>query len=309
MRKPGTKLLAVMCALSLAIAFSLVGCSSYDEVNSSTSTINSDESSSFAVTDKKEKPAGQMDLQIFADSSLSEVLDELQALYTEQTGVSFADARYEDDDKLIRLLRSGTYADILFTGTEDSMDKAEEDDFIGTDSRCDMFADQLVIVAGADSWIEEVEFDDLSAGSYTLAVGSNEIPAGVYTRQALSTLDPPCWVDADGNVGPESDGTDGSFVDTPLSNQIVNASDVNALCEDVITGQTNLAIMCGTDASGHDGVKVVGIVPEDTHQPIVFPAAVCVDSDFASTSADFLDWAFVDEGAVAILQEHGFDLA
>ena len=57
------------------------------------------------------------------------------------------------------------------------------------------------------------------------------------------------------------------------------------------------------------GVKIVGTVPAETHKAIVYPAAVCTDSENAEAAQAFLDWAYTNEDALKIWQEWGFELA
>ena len=56
------------------------------------------------------------------------------------------------------------------------------------------------------------------------------------------------------------------------------------------------------------GVKVIGVVPNDTHKKIIYPAAVCTDSKQAEAAAEFLDWATTDADAKKLWQEWGFEL-
>ena len=53
----------------------------------------------------------------------------------------------------------------------------------------------------------------------------------------------------------------------------------------------------------------MGTVPSDTHKNIIYPAAVCADSENAEAAAAFLDWCTTDEEALKIWQEWGFELA
>ena len=63
-----------------------------------------------------------------------------------------------------------------------------------------------------------------------------------------------------------------------------------------------------SDVYRFGGVKIVGAVPADTHKNIVYPAALCADSENAEAAQEFLDWLFSDEDAIKIWQEWGFEL-
>ena len=104
--------------------------------------------------EKKEEaaPAAEGTLQIFAANSLEKALPEVQKLYTEQTGVEFADTQFKASGDLVEQLKGGAIVDLLITASKGTMDKAEEGKFIDADTRIKMFNNDLVVVAadGAD---------------------------------------------------------------------------------------------------------------------------------------------------------------
>lgn len=296
MKKRTRMLFAGVCAFALAGAFALFGCSSGTQQ---------------AEEPQSEEPAASADaveLQIFAANSLSEAMEEVQALYTEENpNVTFADTQYEASGTLNEMLSAGSYADILITASKGTMDTAVEEGYVDDGTRFDMFTNDLVIVAGENSDIDEVTLDDLATGQYTLAVGDANVPAGNYAKQALSTVG--CWVDAEGATGADSAGTDGTFDGTPLAGLVTEGSSVGNVCSYANTGDVDLAMVYTSDVYRFGGVKIVGTVPADTHKAIVYPAAVCADSENAEAAQAFLDWAYTNEDALKIWQEWGFELA
>lgn len=297
MKKPMRIVTASVCALALAGSFAMFGCSSNTQ---STEEPQAQEQSS--------EPTEQVQLQIFAANSLSEAMEEVQALYTEQNpGVTFADTQYEASGTLNEMLGAGSYADILITASKGTMDTAVEKGYVDDSTRFDMFTNDLVIVAGEDSDIDEVTLDDIATGQYTLAVGDANVPAGNYAKQSLSTVG--CWIDANGATGSDSAGTDGTFDGTPLAGLVTEGSSVGNVCSYANTGDVDLAMVYTSDVYRFGGVKIVGVVPADTHKSIVYPAAVCADSENAEAAQAFLDWAYSDPDALAIWQEWGFELA
>ena len=289
--------LAAVCAFALVGALAAFGCSS----NTQTEQPQAEEQTS-------SNDADAVELQIFAANSLSEAMEEVQALYTEQNpNVTFADTQYEASGTLNEMLGAGSYADILITASKGTMDTAVEEGYVDDSTRFDMFTNDLVIVAGEDSDIDEVSLDDIATGDYTLAVGDANVPAGNYAKQALSTVG--CWVDAAGATGADSAGTDGTFDGTPLAGKVTEGSSVGNVCSYANTGDVDLAIVYTSDVYRFGGVKIVGTIPADTHKTIVYPAAVCANSENAEAAQAFLDWAYTDEDVRAIWQEWGFELA
>ncbi len=65
-----------------------------------------------------------VELQIFAAISLEKAMPEVQALYTEKTGVTFADTQFKASGDLIEQMRAGAQADALITASKGTMDDA-----------------------------------------------------------------------------------------------------------------------------------------------------------------------------------------
>ena len=292
---------AAVLTFALVGMFALAGCSSNTaEESSSAESANTEEPAT--------APADAVELQLFAANSLSEAMDAVQALYTEShPEVTFADTQYEASGTLNEMLAAGSYADVLITASKGTMDTAVEEGYVDEGTRFDMFANDLVIVAGENSDISEVTLDDVASGQYTVAVGDDNVPAGNYAKQALSTVG--CWVDEEGTTGKDSDGKGGTFDGTPLAGLVTEGSSVGNVCSYANYGDVDLAFDYTSDVYRFVGVKIVGTVPSDSHKSIVYPAAVCANSENAEAAAAFLDWCTTDEEALKIWQEWGFELA
>ena len=140
-------------------------------------------------------------------------------------------------------------------------------------------------------------------------MGDANVPAGNYAKQSLSTTDPQCWISADGTTGKDCSGTDGTFDGTPLQGKVTEGSSVGNVCSYANSGDVDLAMVYSSDVYRFGGVKIVSVVPDDTHKSILYPAAVCADSEHADAAEQFLNWAFTNEDAIKIWQEWGFELA
>lgn len=288
---------ASVCALALVGSFAMFGCSSSSQTTEEPS-----------AQEQASEPTEQVELQIFAANSLSEAMEEVQDLYTkENPNITFADTQYEASGTLNEMLGAGSYADILITASKGTMDTAVKEGYVDEGTRFDMFTNDLVIVAGENSDIDELTLDDLATGQYTIAVGDDNVPAGNYAKQSLSTVG--CWIDSDGTSGSDSDGKGGTFDGTPLAGKVTEGSSVGNVCSYANTGDVDVALVYTSDVYRFGGVKIVGTVPADTHKNIVYPAAVCADSENAEAAQAFLDWAYDNEDVRAIWQEWGFELA
>lgn len=250
--------------------------------------------------------SSNVELQIFAANSLSKAMDEAQELYTQQTGVTFADTQYKASGELNEMLKAGSYADLEITASKGTMDTAVQEGYVNEGTRTDMFTNELVIVAKEDSALQDVTLQQIASGDLTVCVGDDSVPAGNYAAQALSTVgayEPPA-ADA-GKSGKDISGKDGQYVGiTPILQ-----TSVGNVCKQAENGDVDVAIVYSSDVYRFGGVKVVGIIPDDTHKTIVYPGAVCKDSKNAQAANDFMQWCITDPDAQKIFQKWGFDLS
>lgn len=257
-------------------------------------------------SDARSSASSNVELQVFAANSLSKAMDEAQELYTQQTGVTFADTQYKASGELNEMLKAGSYADLEITASKGTMDTAVQEGYVDESTRTDMFTNELVIVAKEDSALQDVTLQQIASGSLTVCVGDDSVPAGNYAAQALSTVgayEPPA-AEA-GKSGKDISGKDGQYVGiTPILQ-----TSVGNVCKQAENGDVDVAIVYSSDVYRFGGVKVVGIIPDDTHKAIVYPGAVCKDSKNAQAANDFMQWCITDPDAQKIFQKWGFDLS
>ena len=251
-----------------------------------------------------EQPAAEqqgVELQIFAANSLSKALDEVQALYTEQNPeVTFADTQYKASGELVEMLKAGSTADIFISASKGKMDDAAEAGLIDDATRFDMFVNDLVMVTSADNTDipDGLTLEEAVSGDYTICVGDESVPAGNYACQSLAT------------VGAYSDasGKGGEFAGA-VADKVVLDTSVGNVCKHAESGVVDIAFGFSSDVYRFGGVTVLSTVPDDTHKPIVYPAAVTADDANLEAAQAFLDWAANDPEALVVWQKWGFELA
>ena len=302
MKKHMRIVLAAVLSFALVGAFALVGCSSQPAEEP-----KQEENTQAPEPQETHEP---VELQIFAANSLSKAMEEVQDLYKkDHDWVTFADTQYEASGTLNEMLGAGSYADILITASKGTMDTAVDEKYVDAGTRFDMFTNELVIVTGEGSDLKDITLADIATGDYKLAVGDDNVPAGNYAKQSLSTTDPACYIDPDGKTGADSPGKGGTFNGTPLEGMVTEGSSVGNVCSYANSGDVELAMVYSSDVYRFGGVKIVGTVPADTHKNIIYPAAITTQSTNADAAQEFLDWAFTNEDAIKIWQEWGFELA
>ncbi len=243
--------------------------------------------------------ANAVELQIFAANSLEKAMPEVEKLYTERTGVTFADTQYKGSGDLVEQMRGGAPVDILITASSGTMDDAAEADLVDEATRQDMFVNDLVVVRAAGSDIQVNALEDVAAVDGNIAIGEpGAVPAGKYANQALASV----------GLYTNPEGEDGAYADS-IASKVVEADKVGTAAQYVATGDCAIGFVYTSDVYRYDGIEVAYTCPDDSHKPIVYPGAVAASSKNAEAAADFLEFCMTDEDALAIWAEYGFELA
>jgi molybdate transport system substrate-binding protein len=228
------------------------------------------------------------DVLVFAAASLKTALDAVGEDWRAQTGKGLT-ISYAGSSQLARQIEQGAPADIFISASSDWMDYLQSAGLISADSRSDLVGNQLVLVAhGADG--AKVKLDaglDLAGllGDEKLAMALvNAVPAGIYGKQTLSNLG--LW-DA-------------------VASKVAQADNVRAALALVAAGEAPYGIVYASDAVSDSNVSVIGIFPEDSHEPIVYPAARVAASKNADAGL-FLE-ALKSVSASAHFRTQGFSV-
>ena len=279
---------ALGCALALALAVTACG-------SAPRGTAGSASSGSAAGA----AAAEPVELQVFAANSLEKAMPEVQELYTEQTGTTFADTQFRGSGDLVEQMTAGAQVDVLITASSGTMDDAEEGNLVNPATRTDMFVNDLVIVAAADSDIQINSLEDVANVEGNIAIGEpGAVPAGKYANQALASV----------GLYSSDTGEDGTYADS-IASRVNQANSVGTAAQYVASGECSIGFVYSSDVYRYDGLKVIYTVPDDTHKPIVYPGAVAASSEHADAAQDFIDFCMNDEDALAIWSQYGFELA
>ncbi len=205
-------------------------------------------------------PAFAADVTVFGAASLADALKEIAANYGKQNHKQVA-VSLAASSALARQIEASSGADIFISADLDWMDYLDNKGLIQHDTRIDLLGNRLVLVAGKDVSTNiniAPHFDLLGAlkGGRLAIADPDSVPAGKYGRTALTSL-----------------GVWNSVV-----NRLVNAENVRVALAYVARGEAPLGIVYETDAKADKNVRIVGVFPENSHQPILYPAALVKDA-------------------------------
>jgi molybdate transport system substrate-binding protein len=223
---------------------------------------------------------------VFAAASLKNALDDIAAQYERETGRKVS-ISYAASSALAKQVESGAPADLFISADLDWMDYLQTRNLIKVDARKNLLGNRLVLVGPKDNLttipigpgFPLVEL--LKDGRLAMA-DPKSVPAGKYGRAALESLG--VW--------------------QAVELRVAAAENVRAALALVSRGEAPLGIVYQTDAAADPNVRIVGMFPEDTHPPIIYPLALVA----GSTNADAAPFhAYLQSaGARSLWEKQGF---
>lgn len=235
------------------------------------------------------RPALADEVVVFAAASLKDALDRVAADFQAATGNRVV-ISYAGSNALARQIIEGAPADIFVSAAETWMDEVEKAGLVVPGTRSDLLGNTLVLVAhGKDAAPVEIGAGlDLAAllgdGKLSMAM-VDSVPAGQYGKDSLQTLG--LWASVEGSVA--------------------QSENVRAALALVSSGEAPLGIVYASDAIADENVTVIGAFPEESHKPIIYPAALLTgaadDADKAfleALSAEAADATFAAQGFVVL---------
>jgi molybdate transport system substrate-binding protein len=156
------------------------------------------------------------------------------------------------------------------------------------DARVNLLGNKLVLIAAKDAKIDQLtigpDFDLAKlAGDGRVATGDvREVPVGLYAKAALERLG--TWA--------------------AVEPKMAMAEDVRAALSMVARGEAPLGIVYETDAEIEPAVKVIGVFPDNTHDPIIYPVALTVTAK--PDAARYLSF-LRSQTAKSVFEKYGFN--
>jgi molybdate transport system substrate-binding protein len=214
----------------------------------------------------------QGNVLIFAAASLKNALDEIAATWSKDTGKPAPRISYAASSALAKQMEQGAPADMFISADLDWMDYVGAKNLIKNDTRFNLLGNKIVIIAPRDSKTTNlaIKGDDLAkalAGGRLSMANVDSVPAGKYGKAALEKLG--AW--------------------NAVKDSIAQAENVRAALLLVGRGEAPLGIVYSTDAAAEPNVRIVATFPDDSHPPIIYPAALTKDSTKTDAKA-FLDF-------------------
>jgi len=226
-------------------------------------------------------------ITVFAAASLKNALDDVDTAFTKQSGIKVV-VSYGASSALAKQIEQGAPADVFASADLQWMDYGVQKKVISDDTRINLLGNKLVLIAAKDAKIDNVTIGpgfDLAklAGDGRVATGDvRAVPVGLYAKAALERLG--AWA--------------------AVEPKMAMTENVRFALNWVARGEAPLGIVYETDAKVEPAVKVIGVFPDDTHDPIIYPVALT-----ANAKPDALQYlSFLrSQTAKSVFEKYGFN--
>jgi molybdate transport system substrate-binding protein len=191
-------------------------------------------------------------ITVFCAAGLVNVINELSDSFSFINDVEIK-LNLASSGTLARQIMQGNNADIYISANKHW---ANYVDSIGKfNSQKSLYQNKLALIVPVNSEIDSINFYSTKSlsklfSSYLSIGDPKHVPAGKYAEQALHLLG---W-------------------DVDLKNRLLPAKDVRSAMMLVELEECEMGIVYYSDAIQSKKVRIVGIFPEDTHDPIIFYA-------------------------------------
>lgn len=226
---------------------------------------------------------------VFAAASTTNAVTDIGRLFAGKK-LGRVISSFASSSTLAEQIDKGAPADIFISANEKWMNYLAKEKVIDSATRFNLLGNRLVLIAPSASRLQHVavvpgfHLAGLLKGGF-LAMGNPDyVPAGIYGRQALQKLG--VW--------------------QQVKDKVARARDVRAALALVERGEAPLGVVYATDAAITGKVKVIGTFPEDSHPPIVYPAALLAGRE--TPQAERFMKFLKTPAARAVFKKYGFSV-
>jgi molybdate transport system substrate-binding protein len=224
------------------------------------------------------------ELLIMSAASLAEAMGEIETSFESETGVDLY-ISLGGSQWLAQQIASGAPADLFISaGGQPIRFLVERGLTDGTP--VPILTNQMVVVADSQRALRFNSLEDLKdPKTERIAIADPLLaPAGLYAKNTLMRLD--VW--------------------NAIEDKLVFGADVRTTMAYVETGNADVAFVYATDAALADKLSIAFLVPTDSLEPIIYPAAIIAKPYQPINAYRFLDF-LMGEVASSIFSRYGFE--
>lgn len=225
------------------------------------------------------------ELHISAAASLTDAMKEISSSYEKENPNVKIIFNFGSSGALQQAIENGGETDLFFSAAQKQMDSLEKSGNLVEGTRKNFLENEIVLVVPNDSDKKISAFEDLTrADVQHVALGEPKgVPVGQYSEEILTAL---------------------NILDA-VKAKAVYAADVRQVLAWVESSEADCGIVYATDAAISDKVKVVAVAAQNTHKPVIYPAAIVKGTKNLDAAKNFLNFVGTD-AAKNIFEKYGF---
>jgi molybdate transport system substrate-binding protein len=226
------------------------------------------------------------EITVSAAVSLKSAFLELGRIYESQNPVSRVMFNFGASGDLAAQIKGGAPVDVFASAAVRDMDDIDNGGYVVNETRTDFAANSVVLIAPISSKIEIASFEDLKRAEIrNIAVGNpRTVPAGRYSDETFRYYK----------------------IDDKIRDKLVFAENVRQVLDYVVRDEVDAGVVYMTDAKAtQQGIKIIMIAPEASHNPIIYPIAVVRGTKHEKNAKAFISLV-ISEAGRKILSRYGF---
>jgi molybdate transport system substrate-binding protein len=223
-------------------------------------------------------------LTVSAASSLKDAMGDIKTAYSKEKPNVTLTYNFGASGTLQQQIEQGAPVDLFISAAAKQMDALKGKGLIFDDTRRDLLGNELVLVVPKDS-SASLDFKDLTNDKVKkIALGEpKSVPAGHYAEEVFKKLN----------------------ITDAIKPKVVYGNDVKWVLTWVESSNADAGVVYQTDAKVSDKVKIAEVSSKDSHEPIIYPAAVLKGSKNVDSAKDFINYLY-SEKAKPVFEKYGF---
>lgn len=226
------------------------------------------------------------ELTVSAAISLKNAFEEIGKLYSQGAKSEKIVFNFGASGDLKKQIEGGAPVDVFASAAQKDMNDLAEKKLVVKESRRNFASNSVVLIKPSSGKISFTSFNDLTKPeARKIAIGNpDSVPAGRYAKEVLDRY--ALW--------------------PKVKDKIILAENARQVLDYVSRNEVDAGILYETDAMAVPGkVTIVMKADDESHAPVIYPAAVVSGSANKESATRFIDMLSSDKG-MEILNKYGF---
>lgn len=223
------------------------------------------------------------ELTVSAAASLKDVLTEIQKVY--ETGDKKVVFNFGGSGSLQNQIENGAPVDVFISAAKKQVEELDKKNFLVKGSQVEIVKNDVVLIVPKSSKVNIKDYMGLTDKKIkVIGIGEpSSVPAGQYAMEIFKYIG----------------------IDSKISSKLVYGKDVRTILSWVESENADAGIVYKTDAMLSDKIKIIAKASDESHKPVVYPAAIIADTKSLNESKKFIEF-LKSKKAQSIFIKFGF---